>query len=75
MTDLLISRDLSPVKRRAKLKALFFEMSRAGALDDKLRAVIDDFDAGVLSGEHWKATGWSWSARATRARRVRLTAP
>jgi hypothetical protein len=57
MTDLLISRDLSPVKRRAKLKALFFEMSRAGALDDKLRAVIDDFDAGVLSGEHWEGNG------------------
>ena len=57
MNELLIPRDLSVVKRRAKLKALFFQMSRADALDEKLQAVIDDFDAGVLSGKHWEGNG------------------
>lgn len=57
MTELLIPRDLSPAMRRAKLKGLFFEMSRASALDGLIRAAVDDFDAGVLTGEHHEGNG------------------
>lgn len=57
MTDTGISRDISPVKLKARLKSMYFYMSRAEALDLALSAVVDDYDAGVLSGEYFEGSG------------------
>lgn len=44
-------------KRRAQLKKLYFQMSRAALLDKQLDDIVDDYDAGVLTGEHFESGG------------------
>lgn len=57
MTIIDIPRHLSSVRRRSMLKSVYFNMPRAKELDDVLSLVVDDFDAGVLTGEHYEGNG------------------
>lgn len=57
MTDVMVRPQQSDAKRRAKLKGLFFEMSRAAELDRLLNSTVNDFDASLLCGEHQECNG------------------
>ncbi len=54
MTLAPVANTTTRVQRRAFLKSTYFRMPRADAPDARLRYVVDDFDAGKLSGMlHW----------------------
>jgi len=57
MSLINIPRHLSPVRRRSMLKSLYFNMPRAEEIDAVLSMVVDDYDAGVLTGEHYEGNG------------------
>ncbi|UTH48863.1 TniB family NTP-binding protein [Loktanella salsilacus] len=57
MTSTKIKTSITPVQRRAFLKSKYFKMARAEELDARLRAIVDDFDAGKLSGERLEGQG------------------
>ncbi len=57
MTVAPITKTMTRVQRRAFLKSKYFRMPRADELDARLRDVVDDFDAGKLSGERFEGNG------------------
>lgn len=57
MTKIQPVRPMSRVQRRALLKAQYFHMPRADALDAALADAVEDFDAGNLTGRHFEALG------------------
>lgn len=50
-------KNASVVQRRAALKSMYFKMERADLLDNAIRNLVEDFDAGALTGEHFEASG------------------
>lgn len=48
---------MTRVQRRAFLKSCYFQMERANELDLHLRDVVEDFDAGRLSGDRFEGRG------------------
>jgi hypothetical protein len=47
---------LSYVMRKAKLRKMYFHMSRAGEIDALFQEAVDDYDSGVLAGELFEAS-------------------
>lgn len=50
-------RAMTRVQRRKFLKTCYFRMRRADELDARLRDIVEHFDAGHLSGEHFEGRG------------------
>jgi hypothetical protein len=48
---------MSKVRRRAHLKSMYFAMARADNLDTCFQEVVDDYDAGVLTGRRFEGSG------------------
>lgn len=51
------SKPLSRVGRRALLKSKYFQMARANHLDLALAKEVEDFEAGILTGQHFDGSG------------------
>lgn len=49
--------EMTQIQRRAFLKSQYFRMKRADELDTCLQALVEDFDAGNLSGARFEAGG------------------